>query len=398
MMISKYRTLILSTMVLCLVVSFAYGQVDPEIQLGARGVFSFNTDIVQHQTTTAVNDFSDTGMLLGFRQKLYHQFRGQMVIGFQFPDAESDLGQLFFHQTFIKIESQTHILKLGRTRVQSALIEFPTLRDDDALDYTDVLNPFSSGENTEDHQYGNVIEVAHIFKQRWWFRVHGEHFTRTPTPPATSETDFSLNAIGFSFQYRVPETQLWNRPFIQQIGFGVNNFLTDRPGYTSTLDQSLKNIIFSTILNLKPDPIHFVDFRTQIIANLGFSEIRQISGFSELTRSKSVAVFSALRYLLRRLERPALQIAIAGGYKTFPDLQNPTHQYQGIFNLFYRIGDNFDAALQFQYKQFSGDLVALYGESETRIQFGFVYNISQSWNNQFDDRESLLNLEHGYIP
>ena len=381
-----------------LVHTVVHAQVDPEIQLGARGVFSFNTDIVRHQTTTAVNDFSDTGILLGFRQKLYHQFRGQMVIGFQFPDAESDLGQLFFHQTFIKVENQTNILKLGRTRVQSMLIEFPTLRDDDALQLTDVLNPFSTGENTEDNQYGNVIELAHIFHQRFWFRIHGEHFTQTPIPPATSEQDFSLNAIGISLQYRVPGTQIWNRPFLQQIGLGMNNFLTNRQGYNSFWNKSLQNFIFSTILNLKPDPIHFVDFRFQAIINQGFSEIRGVSNFKDLTRARSYAIFSSVRYLLRKLERPSLQIALSGGFKTFPGLTNSTSQHQAILNIFYRIGDNFDAAIQFQYKQFTGDLINLYGENETRIQFGLVYNISQSWNNQFDDRESLLNLEHGYIP
>ncbi|MHB2154338.1 hypothetical protein ACX8XN_08065 [Calditrichota bacterium GD2] len=29
---------------------------------------------------------------------------------------------------------------------------------------------------------------------------------------------------------------------------------------------------------------------------------------------------------------------------------------------------------------------------------GMVYSIDQRWNKQFDDRKSLLNLEHGYIP
>ncbi len=372
-------------------------QVDPEIQLGARGVVSFNTDILNQQTTTAVNDFSDTGLLLGFRQKLYNKFRGQLVIGFQFPDAESDLGQLFFHQTFIKIENQTNILKLGRSRVRSALIEFPTLRDDDALEFTDVLNPFSSGENTEDHQYGNVLEYAHIFKQRWWIRLHGEHFTQTPVPPARSETDFSLNAIGASFQYRVPETQRWNQPFLQQIGIGLNNFILDQPG-AAFVDRLLKNITASLVLNLKPDPIHFVDFRAQGILNYGLSRIQRITDFATMTRARSIAVFSSVRYLWRQYERPTLQIAVSAGYKYFPNLTQPSNQYQVVGNVLYRLGDNFDAIVQIQYKQFSGDLLSVYDRNETRIQFGFVYSIDQSWNNQFDDRDSLLNLEHGYIP
>jgi len=373
-------------------------QVAPEIQLGARGVMSFNVDRTLQETTSAVNDFSDTGLLLGFRQKMYNRFRGQLVIGMQFPDADSDLGQVFFHQTFVKIEDKSNILKLGRSRVRSALIEFPTLRDDDALFFTDVLNPFSSGENTEDNQYGNVFELAHLFGQRTWLRIHGEHFTEAPVAPVASETDFSLNAVGFSLQYRVPETQRWNRPFLQQLGVGFNNFLTDRPGYTSQWDRALKNVSVSTVVNLKRDPVHFWDFRAQGIFNTGFKEIRRIESFVAMAQSRSISTFASLRYLYRKLERPAWQASLSFGYKTFPDLPNASRQAQGIANVFYRLGENFDIGAQVQYAQNTGDLQSALGKHETRIQFALVYSIDQRWNNQFDDRESLLNLEHGYIP
>ena len=373
-------------------------QVAPEIQLGARGVMSFNADFERHAATNAVSDFSDTDLMLGFRQKLYNRFRGQLVIGFQFPDADSDLGQVFFHQTFIRVENKSNILKMGRSRVQTTLVTFPTLRDDDALLLTTVLNPFSGGENSEDHQYGNVLEYAHVFGQRYWLRVHAEHFTETPVPPARTETDFGLNAVGLVLQYRVPFTQRWNRPLIQSVSLGSNNFLTDRPGYTSEYDKALKNLLFAVVLNVRPDPVHFWDLRSQLIYNLGFDEVTAITGFGDLARARSVGYFTALRYLYRRLERPTLQLALSGGYKSFPDLVRSTSLFQLVGNAFYRLGENFDVGIQAQYRSFSGDLAALYGESETRIQFSFIYSIDQSWNNQFDDRESLLNLEHGYIP
>ncbi len=376
----------------------AFAQVSPEIQLGARGVMSFNTDIAGNKKATSVNDFSDTGLLLGFRQKMYSNFRGQLVIGLQFPDADSDLGQVFFHQTFVKIEDQKNILKMGRSRVLSALIEFPTLRDDDALQLTDVLNPFSSGENTEDNQYGNVIEASHVFSQRYWVRLHGEHFTKSPKAPLSSETDFSLNAVGLALEYRVPETQIWNRPRIQQLGLSLNNFLTDRKGYSNRFDRTLKNILVSGIFNLWPDPVYFVDTRFQVVYNLGFDDVKRINTFYDLTRATAAAHFFSLRFLYRKLERPTLQLALSGGFKVFPNLTRETRQWQIVANAFYRLGENFDLALQIQQSQFSGDLKAMYGKSETRFQFGFVYSVDQRWNKQFDDRNSLLNLEHGYIP
>ncbi|NIR51731.1 hypothetical protein GWO43_24455 [candidate division KSB1 bacterium] len=376
----------------------AYPQVTPEIQLGARGVMSFNVDRASGETASAVNDFSDSGPLVGFRQKLYNNFRGQLVIGFQFPDADSDLGQLFFHQVFLKIEDQSNILKMGRSRVRTALIEFPTLRDDDALHFTDVLNPFSAGENSEDNQYGNVLEGTHIFGQRYWLRLHGEHFTETPTAPGAAETDFSLNAIGLSFAYRVPASQRWNRPILDQVGISFNNFLTNRPGDFSEFEQALKNIIVSTVVNVKPNPMHFLDVRHQTIYNVGFGEFTELNEYADLARTKAIGTFTSLRYLYRSLERPTMQLALSFGYKTFPDLANATEQFQVVANGFYRLGENFDVGLQFQYQKFNGDLRGILGSNEARIQFALIYSIDQLWNNQFDDRDSLLNLEHGYIP
>ncbi len=375
-----------------------FGQINPEIQLGARGVMSVNVDANSDKTTSAINDFSDSGILLGFRQKLFSNFRGQFVMGMQFPDADSDLGQIFFHQTFLKLEDRTNIIKLGRSRVASSLIEFPTLRDDDALHFTDVLNPFSSGINSEDNQYGNVFEYTHIFRQRYHLRIHGEHFTKSPQLPGNAETDFSLNAIGVSFIYRVPSTQLWERPVIQQIGIGFNNFLTDRSGYTNEYDKMLKNISFSAIVNVLRDPVYFLDLRSQVIYNKGFDEITNITDNFSMNKAASISSFTSLRYLYRKLERPSLQISVSAGFKNFTNMKNSTKQLQLVFNTFYRLGALFDIGMQIQYNKNSGDMKALFGNSETRFQFALVYSIDQLWNSQFDDRESLLNLEHGYIP
>jgi len=395
----KQKFLLKAILILLLTVAYStYAQVSPEIELAARGVMSVNIDANTNQTTSAINDFSDSGILFGFRQKLYSDFRGQLVIGMQFPDADSDLGQIFFHQTFLLLEDRANVIKLGRSRVASSLIEFPTLRDDDAIYFTDVLNPYSSGVNSEDNQYGNVFEYSHVFGQRYWLRLHGEHYTKTPVPPETIEGNFSLNAIGLSFMYRVPQTQLWNRPILQQIGIGFNNFLTSRTGYTNEIDKMLKNISLSAIVNLVRDPVYFVDLRSQSIYNVGFDEINHVTDNMTMTRAASISNFTSLRFLYRKLERPTLQIALSFGYKNFPDLENITNQYQLVLNTFYRLGFNFDIGLQAQYLKYRGDLANLFGESEARFQFVLVYSISQVWNNQFDNRESLLNLEHGYIP
>ncbi|MCH8327849.1 MAG: hypothetical protein IID15_04910, partial [Candidatus Marinimicrobia bacterium] len=316
-------------LIICLMATYGtvHGQVSPEMQLAARGVMSFNVDDKANSTASAVNDFSDSSLLIGFRQKLYSEYRSQMVMGFQFPDADSDLGQVFFHQMFLKVENRVNILKMGRSRVRSALIEFPTLRDDDALQFTDVLNPFSNGRNSEDNQFGNVLEVAHLFGQRTWLRLHGEHFTKSPPSSFASEDDFSLNAIGASFVYEVPESQRWNRALLNQAGISTNNFLPDRDDYSGADDQVLQNIIVSAVLNIRPDPVYFWDLRHQTIYNAGIEGINQLADYADMTRARSLATFTSVRYLYRRYERPTAQLSASLGYKTFPELTRKTSQW-----------------------------------------------------------------------
>jgi hypothetical protein len=380
------------------VYTLSFAEVSPEIQLGARGIVSVNFDHSPEDDSQTVSDFSDTSLLLGFRQKLYSDYRGQFVIGFQLPDRGSDLEPLFLHQMFFKIENRSNIFKIGRSRLRSALIEFPTFRDDDALYFTDILNPFSSGQNSEDTQYGDVLEASHIFGQRYWVKLYSGHVTEEAESSGNTEEDFGFNTLGLLLEYRVPETQRWNREVLNQIGVGFNSFSTDRPGYSGEYDKALKHIVFSTILNVYPDPVHFWDVRHQTIYNLGFSEIKQITDYATMTRAESISTFTSLRYLYRRLEFPTFQASLSYGYKNSPDLADNTDQHQIIANGLYRIGDNFDVGLQFQYQKNRGDVRELLGDHETRIQFAIMYSVEQLWNKQFDDRDSLLNLEHGYIP
>ena len=384
--------IILFTALLC---NTGSADVTPEILLGARGIASLNLDYSSGGDSETVSDISDTSLLVGFRQKLYNRYRGSLIIGFQFPDEGSRLNPVLFHQVFLRVEDRTNIFKVGRTRVRSAMIEFPTLRDDDAIDFTDILNPFSSGEDSEDNQYGSIMEATRIFGQRYRLSAYGEHLKEETE---SISKDYGFNALGLSFQYRVPESQRWNREILNQIGISLNTALTSRPGYSGELDKALKSITFSTILNIRPDPVHFWDLRHQTIFNLGFSEVKALTDYSDLTRAKSISTFTSLRYLYRKLERPALQAALSYGYKAFPDLANNSSQHQVLANSFYRIGENFDMGLQLRYQKNTGDLKAIIGEHETEVQFALIYSIEQLWNSQFDDRESLLNLEHGYIP
>mgnify|MGYP000025294856 CR=1 FL=1 len=370
--------------------SIAQAQVSPEIELAARGVMSGNVRVNNINTASAVSDFSDSQLLLGFKQKLYNSWRAQMVFGFQFPDAKSNLGQVFYNHVFLKLENQKNVFKIGRSTTQTILGQFPTLRDDDAIQFNYALNPFSNGLNTQDNQYGNVIEYSHIFKQRYWLTIHGENFTNLSAPE-----NFELNAFGGSFQYIVPESQRWNRNVLQRIGVSYNSYSTNRPGY-SGYAKSLKNILGTITLNVKPDPVHFIDLKVQGIYNVGFSEIKNIFNYHDYVRTPSFSTFGTIRYLYRKLERPFIQTSVGFGYKSFSEVKG-SEQILAIANVFYRLGENFDVGFQYRYISNNGQLENLFGKEQHRFQFTLVYSIDQLFNNQFDNRNSLLNLEHNYI-
>lgn len=372
----------------------------PEIEIGyktiATGNFYSNKGNaslelpVLNEGEQTISDFSDSYFMIGARQKLYNDWRGQMVLGISFPDAGSGLGQVFYNQVFIKVENQKNIFKLGRSVSKTSLLEFPTLRDDDALQFSYALNPFSNGLNTEDNQYANVLEYTHIFNKRWYLAFHGENYLDFQNP-----NDYALNGVGGSLEYRSPETQIWNRGILQQIGVTVNNYLTDRP--ENNVDEVLTNVIGAIALNIKPDPVNFIDFKAQVIQNLGFDDIKAITDYSDYTRTQSTTLYGSLRYVLRKLERPTLMTSVGVGFKSFPNLSDDTNQWMAIATFSYRIGNNFDLVTQYRFSQNNGSLVPLLGENQHRIQIGLAYTFNKVFNNQFDDRNSLLNLEHGYI-
>jgi hypothetical protein len=377
--------------VLVFITGVVNAQITPEFEVGAKGVFSGNFNINSDESS-AVTDFSDTQLLLGLRQKLYNNWRAQFVLGLQFPDANSNLGEVFYNNIFMRIEDEKNIVKVGRTLAQTNLNQFPTLRDDDAIQFTYALNPFSDGVNTQRDQYANVLEYAHIFKQRYILSLHGENFYNSLNP-----NDFKLNSMGLSFMYKVPFSQKWDRNIIQEIGLSYNNYFTDRPGYSDDFKSSIKNLVFSSTLNLKPDPINFIDFKLQAIQNFGWDEVTALTDYFDYTRTQSTSVFGTLRYMKRKQKRPNYQFMLGGGYKSLSNLNMDSDQFIMMANSFYRMGENFDVGLQYRFTSNNGYTKTLFGKNEHRIQLALVYSFDKIFNKQFGDRDQILNLEHSYI-
>ncbi len=403
---NKMKKYILLPFVILLLTSEAYSQgsgedVMPEIEIGLKVIATGNSYFtkgnsslgipVLNEGEQTVSDFSDSYFLIGARQKLYKGWRGQMVLGFSFPDANTGLGQVFYNQIMARVENKKNIITIGRTTSQTTLGTFTTFRDDDVMQFNYILNPFSTGVNTEDNQYANVLEYTHIFANRLYVTLHGENYQSFSNP-----NDFSLNGIGGSIVYKVPESQIWQRKIINEVGVSSVNFRVDDPNSTNSKTY-LNSLVSYAAINIHPDPVHFIDFKLLNITNFGLSGVTDITNYSEYTRSKNQSFFGMFRYLNRKLERPNYQVSLGGGYKSFSGLNSSPSQFVVLGNLFYRVGNNFDILFQYRYHENTGVLANLLGKNQHRFQIGLSYSFNKIFNSQFDNRNSILNLEHGYI-
>jgi hypothetical protein len=230
-------------------------EVLPQIEIGFKTITTGNyynnkggaslAIPVLNEGDQVLSDFSDSYLMLGVSQKLYHGWRGQMVMGLTFPDVNSGLGQVFYNQVMLKVENQKNSFKLGRTTSQSTLTEFSTFRDDDAIQYNYVLNPFSGGINSQDNQYANVLEYTRILAQKFYLTFHGENYMDFQNP-----NQLDINGLGGSFLYRVPESQVWNRNVLQQVGFSVNNFINTPIAINNTEKKNTNQ--FGGICHVQP--------------------------------------------------------------------------------------------------------------------------------------------------
>ena len=375
-------------------ISLSAQEVMPRINFAGRGLVSLNGTRTLSPANTSdfssQNDFSDSFALFQLDKRLYHLSRAGMIIGLQFPDAESDLGQVYFHQVNTFWNAEHWGVRLGRTRMQNTLLEFPTFRDDDLVEYAFVNNAFSNSEASEFQQYGNVLNVNYFtWSSKLRLGIHLENQTET-TPNGEIVQEFQTNTAGAQVEYSLPDAVRFDG-IIRQIGAGFTQQFVDASNLST-----VSNAYLSAAVNLDLNPVSHWELRGQSILTLG-DDSGDISTILSRSRANAISVATSLRYLRNPYQMPRFQAALTFAAKSFTDAGEV--QWSMIPNLFYQIGAQVDLGLQYQYTDYSGDLAAAYGtQSDQSIKLALIFNFDMTFNNYFSDRNSILNMEHGYIP
>lgn len=387
----------------------------PRLTVGGRGLVSFDVNgtapFAGGETASTdfgtVNNFSDSFLLIRVDRQLYEKDRAGVVMGFLFPDAETELGDVFYNQVHVFYDSEHFGGKLGRTRLANSVLEFPTLREEDLTEYGVVLNGFSNAENSEFSRYGNVIR-GELYRMSSRLVVAGQASNWKETDAAGEELDaFDVNAASASITYRLPEAIRYEG-LVRRAGLELVSQNVDAPGRSW-----MHALVGGTALNLTRHPLRNVELRAQGIYNFGVDPdggglvfdpagdpapgAVTLADAVGRARSESFAVVTSLRFLRRPYQLDRFQAALTAGYKEF--VGRDASQFTLVPNVFFQLGQGVDLGLQYRYEQFDDALAGALGRKRDHsVQLTLSFGFQMTFNDYFGERDDILNMEHGYIP
>jgi len=372
--------------------------VAPQIELDGEGVVTLEGHAPELVLPNGVRssrsriNLTDSALLLGAAERLFHRGGiGSVVLGTTTVGEKEVINgtNLFVHQLFLDYQTRPLEAYLGRTNTATFVVNFPTVRGDDLNEFVNVLNPFSSGENVEEHRYGNVAALTFNRKLRYFINVHGQHLIAT-APSVLGET--GINSVGVNFQYQGPPT-LEAVVRVPTWGFGY-----ERQSIASR-NGGANNVLYGGVIyNLNPDPVDRVDLRVQEIYSTG-NDVNAFAGVTDTFRAAANTTAASVRWLHSPFGKPAYELALTAGHKSYQHVER-ANTYALALTGVKRLGDGFDVVLQYTYQHRNPAYAAVYSgvHDEQSIQLGFVFNFTNIFNQHLGPRRSLLNLQHQYIP
>src|SRR5579871_176432 len=371
--------------------------VAPQIELDGTGIGTLELHSPRitlpsgaRSSSTRIN-VSDSALLLGASERLFRQGVGSFVIGATTTETDANPSGtgLFLHQLYVDYQTHTLEAYLGRTDVGTRLVDFPTVRGDDLNEFVNVLDPFSNGNNVEEHRYSNQATVVLNRGLRSFVNLHVQNLI---TSTADTVGQGGINSYGISYQYQELEAQqaqkkvpLWGVGYERQTigsGFGGAN-----------------NVFYGGLIyNIAPDPTDRVDLRLQNIYTFG-NDTGAFGSVTDTFRAPSNTIAASLRWLHSPFGTPGYQLALTAGYRSYNHVRDGDTFALALTGV-KRLGSGFYLVLQYTYQHRQSAYAAVFSgvKDEHSIQAGFVFNFNNTFNKHLGPRRSLLNLQHQYLP
>ena len=373
--------------------------VAPQIEITGTGVGTLDLGHLRNdlpesgQGSESQINISDSALVVGAAQRLYKGGIGSFALGgLALDQTNTGRGtQIFLHQAYVDYQTQSLEAYLGRTDTPTAqIVTFPTLRGDDLITFTNLLDPFSDGQNVEEHRYSNVGAVTFNQGLHTFENFHVQHLINSASANAPGDT--GLNSYGASVQYL-------GLPGLE----AVEKVISYGGGYehrsVARADGGRSDAVYAGgVINLKPSLVNLIDLR--VLDNYTFgNDLRGFRNTSDTFRANSNAITAAIRYLHSPFGKPASQISLTVGYKSYDRVGSASSVGVALTGV-KRLGDGFDAVAQYVYQHRGDALAVAYGgaHEENSVQVGFIFNFDTLFNRSVGPRRSLLNLQHQYIP
>jgi hypothetical protein len=340
----------------------------PRITLGGRLITTLDSD-------ESIN-IDDSSFAARFDKRMYENGVAGGVLGIR-----QDEGTVKFNQMHVFFWNRDIETKAGRTRLPNTLIEFPLLRDEDLLSMTHVGN--ASSNNEFDQLFGKTASFDWVLDQK--VQKLGAWFGTRRNDPAISTVD-GFDSYGASYRYELPETLRYLKR-IRHAGI-----MLDAQKDSAGSNEFFQSLIAGAEFNLNINPKSNWSMGAQAIFNSGVPGVTQgqlnnANAVSNRARAKSTAFVTSLRYT----KRPHLLTRMQG-YKSY-DVGGS--EVSIVPNLAYRIGEGVDLLFQYRNTQYRDGLAEI-GPTNL-FQIGMVFNLDATYNDTIGERDSILNLEHGYI-
>lgn len=369
----------------------------PQIEVTGSGIGTLDLGHLRNSvpsdgtnSSSQVN-VSDSSLLIGAAQRLYKGGIGSFSLGGLAVD-ETNTGrgtQLFLHEAFVDYQARSLETYFGRTDQPTAqIVTFPTIRGDDLITFTNLLDPFSNGQNVEEHRYSNVAAITLNQGLTTYENFHVQHLINS----AGSAGDTGLNSYGASFQHLgLPTLEAIERVPSYGAGYEYRSVGHSNGGNSQA-------VYAGGVINLKPSLANLVDLR--VLDNYTFgNSLNTFRSTPDTFRADSNAITAAVRYLHSPFGKPSEQLSLTAGYKSY-DKVHGAGSYGLALTGVKRLGQGFDAVAQYIYQHRDDTLAAAYGgaHEDSTFQVGFIFNFDATFNRSIGPRRTLLNLQHQYVP
>ena len=352
-------------------------EVMPRIQLGGRIMAS--VDMPNYDSDPDAQSqlsLADSSLLARFDKRLYGEGVAGATIGFT---ENNDVA--VFHQLNAFYWDRNVSVTMGRTRLRNTLLELPLMRDDDLLAYTHVGN--ASSDEEFDQIYGTQLSADLLIDRKiqrvgMWAgtRRNGVAYVNAPN---------GFDSVGAGYVYQQPEELRYVKR-LRQAGVLVDGQKVE----TATGDEWSYALITGAEANLNIDPRHNWSLAGQAIVNQGVNAAPSVANPAA---SESTSLVLSLRFTGRPMLLTRYQAGLTFAYKDYADVTDGS-QWSVVSNAFYRVGQGVDLLAQLKYTDY-GD--GLGGGNDAIVQLGMAFGFDAMFNDSIGKRDSILNLEHGYI-